>query len=57
MRDSEKSLIAFPAGKCKSRLNFRVQGQFEINILKVLLMNTTYFICILKQIELEPAII
>ena len=41
----EKSkAIAFPACKCKSRLNFLVRGQFEINILKVLLMNTTYFI-------------
>ena len=48
----EKSkAIPFPACKCKSRLNFPVRGQFEINILKVLLMNTTYFICI------EPAII
>ena len=41
----EKSkAIALPACKCKSQLNFRVRGQFEINILKVLLMNTTYFI-------------
>ena len=44
----EKSkVIAFPASK--SWLNFRVQGQFEIKILKVWLMNTTYFICILKK--------
>ena len=42
---------------CKGRLNFRVRGQFEIKIFKVRLMNTTYFICILKKIELEPAII
>ena len=50
----EKSkAIAFPACKCKSRLNFRVRGQFEINILKVLLMNTTYFICILKKFNLS----
>ena len=60
MRDSDKSpekskAIAFPA--CTSRLNFRVRGQFEIQILKVRLMNTTYFISILKKIELEPAII
>ena len=50
----EKSkAIAFPAFKCKSRLNFRVRGQFEINILKVRLMNTTYFICILKKLNLS----
>ena len=50
----EKSkAIAFPALKCKSRLNFRVRGQFEINILKVRLMNTTYFICILKKLNLS----
>ena len=50
----EKSkAIAFPACKCKSRLNFRVRGQFEINILKVLLMNTTYFIFILKKFNLS----
>ena len=42
--------IAFSA--CKSRLNFRVRDQFEIKILKVRLMNTTF-----KNIELEPAII
>ena len=50
----EKSkAIAFPACKCSSRLNFRVWGQFEINILKVPLMNTTYFICILKELNLS----
>ena len=42
---------------CKSRLNFCVRDQFEIKIFKVRLMNTTYFICIEKKIELEPAII
>ena len=52
----EKSkAIAFPA--YKSRLNFHVRGQLEIKISKVRLMNTTYFICISKKIELEPAII
>ena len=52
----EKSkAIAFPA--CKSRLNFRVRDQFEIKILKVWLMNTTYCLRILKKIELDPAII
>ena len=50
----EKSkVIAFPACKCKSRLNFRVRDQFEINILKVRLMNSTYFICILKKLNLS----
>ena len=45
----EKSkAIAFPA--CKSRLNFRVRGQLDIKILKVRLMNTTSFICILKKL-------
>ena len=43
--------IAFPA--CKSRLNFRFWGQFEIKILKVRLMNMTYFICILKKLNLS----
>ena len=43
--------IAFPA--CKSRLNFRVRGQLEIKILKVRLMNTTSFICILKKLILS----
>ena len=48
----EKSkAISFPA--CKSRLNFRVGGQFEIKILKLRLMNTTYFICILKKMNLS----
>ena len=46
-------MIAFPACKYNSRLNFRVRGPFEINILKVLLMNTTYFICILKKLNLS----
>ena len=48
----EKSkAIAFPA--CKSRLNFRVRGQFEIKILKARLMSTTSFICILKKLNLS----
>ena len=38
---------------CKSRLNFCVRGQFEIKIFKVRLMNTTYFICILKTLNLS----
>ena len=42
---------------CKSRLNFRIRGQFEIKISIVRLMNTSYFTCILKKIELEPVII
>ena len=46
-------MIAFPACKCKSQLNFHVRGQFEINILKVLLMDMTYFICILKKFNLS----
>ena len=46
-------VITFPACKYNSRLNFRVRGPFEINILKVLLMNTTYFICILKKLNLS----
>ena len=46
-RDSKKSQ------KQKAGLNFRVWGQFEINILKVLLMNTTYFIFILKKFNLS----
>ena len=42
---------------CKSRLNSRVRGQFEIKSLIVRLINTTsYFLCV-KKIELEPAII
>ena len=48
----EKSkAIAFRA--CKSRLKFRVRGQFEVKILKVRLMNTTYFIGILKKMNLS----
>ena len=31
---------------CKTRLNFRVWGQFEIKILIVRLINTTYFMCL-----------
>ena len=42
-REKSKA-TAFPA--CKSRLNFRVRGQFEIKILMVQLMNITYFTCI-----------
>ena len=41
---------------CNSWLNFRVRGQFEIKILIVRHINTTYFIWI-KKIKLEPAII
>ena len=44
----------FPA--CSSWLNFRVRGQFEIKILIVRHINTTYFIWIKKN-KLEPAII
>ena len=52
----EKSkATVFPA--CNSWLNFRVRGQFEIKILIVRHINTTYFIWILKKIKLEPAII
>ena len=54
----EKSeAIAFPACKCKSRLNFRVRDQFEINILKERLMKQHLFHMHFKKIELEPAII
>ena len=50
----EKSkATVFPA--CNSWLNFRVRGQFEIKILIVRHINTTYFIWIKKYI-LEPAI-
>ena len=52
----EKSkATVFPA--CSSWLNFRVRGQFEIKILIVRHINTTYFIWIFKKIKLEPAII
>ena len=34
---------------CNSRLIFRIRGQFEIKILMVRLINTTYFLCILKK--------
>ena len=51
----EKSkATVFPAGN--SWLNFRVQGQFEIEILIMRHMNTIYFTWILKKIKLEPAI-
>ena len=44
----EKSkATAFPA--CNSWLNFRVRGHFEIKILIVRLINTTYFLCLLKK--------
>ena len=55
--EKSKAIATVPTCKYNSQLNFRVRGQFEINILKVLLMDTTYFTCILKKIELEPAII
>ena len=42
---------------CNSWLNFRVWGQFEIKILIVRVTNTSYFLFILKKIELEPATI
>ena len=47
----QSKAIAFPA--CKSRLNFRVRGQFKIKILKVRLMNTTSLICILNKLILS----
>ena len=40
-----------------TRLNFRVRSQFEIKILIVPHINTTYFIWIFKKIKLEPAMI
>ena len=52
-REKSKATV-FPA--CSSWLNFRVRGQFEIKILIVRHINTTYFIWI-KKIKLEPAII
>ena len=36
-------------------MNFRVQSQFEIKILIVQLINTTYYLCIEKKIEFESA--
>ena len=52
----EKSkATVFPASS--SWLNFRVRGQFEIKILIVRHINTTYFIWIKKKIKLELAII
>ena len=53
-REKSKATV-FPA--CSSWLNFRVRGQFEIKILIVSHINTTYFIWIFKKIKLEPAII
>ena len=53
-REKSKATV-FPA--CSCWLNFRVRGQFEIKILIVRHINTTYFIWILKKIKLEPAII
>ena len=41
---------------CKSWRNFRALGQFEIKLLIVQLINTTYFLYI-EKIELEQAII
>ena len=52
---AKSKATVFPA--CNSWLNFRVRGQFEIKILIVRHINTTYFIWILKKIKLEPAII
>ena len=34
-------------------MNFRVRGQFEIQILMVQLMNITYFTCILKKLNVS----
>ena len=51
---AKSKATVFPA--CNSWLNFRVRGQFEIKILIVRHINTTYFIWI-KKIKLEPAII
>ena len=44
---SESKVASFPT--CKNWLNFRVRGQFEIKILLLQLMNTTYFLCISKN--------
>ena len=52
---AKSKATVFPS--CNSWLNFRVRGQFEIKILIVRHINTTYFIWILKKIKLEPAII
>ena len=42
---------------CKSWLNSRVRGQFEIKSLIVRLINTTSYFLRVKKIELELAII
>ena len=52
----EKSkATAFAA--CNGWLNFCIQGQFEIKILIVWLINTTYFLRIFKKIEIDSGII
>ena len=52
----EKSkTTVFPA--CNSWLNFRVRGQFEIKLLIVRHINTTYFMSLKKKTTLEPVII
>ena len=53
-RKKSKATV-FPA--CSSFLKFHVRGQFEIKILIVRHINTTFFIWIFKKIKLEPAII
>ena len=59
-RDQRVTLVRkvksnFPV--CKSWLNSRVRGQFEVKSLIVQLINTTsYFLCV-KKIELDPAVI
>ena len=42
---------------CLPCLNVCIRGQFEIKILIVWLINTTYFLSILKKIELDSGII
>ena len=51
MGEKSKATV-FPA--CKSWLNFRVRGQFEIKILIVRLINKTCFIWIKKKLNLSP---
>ena len=48
---AKSKATVFPA--CNSWLNFRVRGQFEIKILIVRHINTTYFIWILKKLNLS----
>ena len=55
--DKSVTMVRKVKSNCLPCLNFSIRGQFEIKILIVWFINTTYFLHIFKKIELDSEII